>query len=234
MILWLRSLSFAAAFYLWSLVMVVVMIPMLIAPTRWILWAMGVWSRGTVWLLRILCAARTEFRGLENLPKGPVLIAGKHQCMFDTIGPFSIIPKASFVMKRELLKIPFYGWYSLKAGMISVDREAHSAALRSMMAQARLRASEGRQLVIFPQGSRLAPGEKGDYKPGVAALYRDLGLFCVPMATNSGVCWPAHGLLRRPGVIVYEFLEPIPPGLHRGAFMRMLEERIEAASDALL
>ena len=234
MTLWMRSIAFCGLFYLWSLLLVLLMIPLVLAPVSWILWAMTVWARGATWLLAFICKIRMEVRGRENIPPGPVLIAGKHQCMFDTIGPFVVLPRAAFVMKAELLSIPFYGWYSRKARMIAVDREAHSAALRSLVAQARRRAAEGRQIVIFPEGSRLPPGETGDYKPGVAGLYRDLGLPCVPMATNSGLCWPAHGFLRRPGVIVYEFLDPIAPGLHRGAFMRRLQEDVESASKALL
>ncbi len=137
-------------------------------------------------------------------------------------------------MKKELLAIPVYGWFCLKAGQIVVDREAQAKALRGLIVAAKEAVAEQRQVVIFPEGHRMAPGETGDYKPGVAALYRGLDLPCIPMATNSGVHWPAHGLLRRPGVIVYEFLEPIPPGLSRAAFMTELETRLETASTALL
>jgi 1-acyl-sn-glycerol-3-phosphate acyltransferase len=118
--------------------------------------------------------------------------------------------------------------------MIVVDREGGSGALRKLIADAREKIGHGRQVVIFPEGHRMAPGMTGDYKPGIAALYRDLGLPCTPMATNSGAHWPAHGILRRPGLIVYEFLPAIPPGLHRGEFMRTLKARLESASTALL
>jgi 1-acyl-sn-glycerol-3-phosphate acyltransferase len=154
--------------------------------------------------------------------------------MFDTVGPFSFLHDACFVLKKELLVIPFYGWYSIKGGMIAVDREGHASALKKLVKDARARLSEDRQVIIFPEGTRKDPGEAPDYKPGVAALYRDLGLPCTPLATNSGVHWPAHGFLRRPGTIVFHFLEPIPAGLKRGEFMRELEERIETASNALL
>jgi len=173
-------------------------------------------------------------RGNEHLPPGAALIGAKHQCMFDTMAPLAVFSDAAYVMKKELLSIPFYGWYARKVGMLVVDREAHAKALRTLIAQARTRIAKGRQVVIFPEGHRTAPGTRGDYKPGVAALYRDLGLPCIPMATNSGVHWPAHGLLRRPGVIVYQFLEPIQAGLRRGEFMRILEERLETASSLLL
>lgn len=229
-----RSLLYVALFYLWSTVLAIAFAPLLLGPRAWMIAAMRRWTRGAVLLLRIVCGARTEIRGLEHLPPGPVLIAAKHQGMFDTIGPWAVLAAPAYVMKRELLSIPFYGWYCRKAGMIAIDREARSTALRSLVAQARDRAREGRQVVIFPEGTRVAPGAIGAYKPGVAALYRELGLACAPLATNSGRHWPAHGFLRRPGVIVYQFLEPIPPGLHRAAFMRTLEERIETASAKLL
>jgi 1-acyl-sn-glycerol-3-phosphate acyltransferase len=138
------------------------------------------------------------------------------------------------VLKKELLVIPFYGWYSIKGGMIAVDREGHASALKKLVKDTRERLSEDRQVIIFPEGTRKDPGAQPDYKPGVAALYRDLDLPCTPVATNSGVHWPAHGFLRRPGTIVFQFLEPLPAGLKRGEFMRELQDRIETATNALL
>jgi 1-acyl-sn-glycerol-3-phosphate acyltransferase len=229
-----RSLLFVAIFYLWSILSVIVMTPLLLAPRRWMLAAMAIWGRVVIFLLRWICDVRVEFRGLEHLPRGRALVAAKHQCMFDTMAPLTRFPDASYVMKRELMKIPFYGWFSVKAGMIELNRSGGAKAMRGLIADARARLKEPRQLVIFPEGTRTPPGAKSDYQPGVAGLYRDLGLPCTPMATNSGAHWPAHGFLRRPGLIVYEFLEPIPTGLHRAAFMRELETRIETASSRLL
>ena len=229
-----RSLLFVALFYIWSLLCVAAMTPLLLAPRRWTLKAMCVWGDIVIVLLQAICDIRVEFRGREHLPKGKALVAAKHQCMFDTMGPLTVFPDACYVMKKELLRIPFYGWFCLKAGMVEIDRQGGSAALRKLIAAARTRLQDSRQLVIFPEGTRMPPGAKASYQPGVAGLYRDLGLPCTPMATNSGAHWPPHGFLRRPGLIVYEFLEPIPPGLHRGAFMRELESRLEAASARLL
>jgi 1-acyl-sn-glycerol-3-phosphate acyltransferase len=229
-----RSLAFAAVFYLWSIVSGLAMIPLLLAPRRWMIKAMGLWGVVVIAMLRLVCGVRVEFRGLQHLPTGPGLVAAKHQCMLDTMGPLTVFPDACYVMKRELLKIPFYGWFSLKTGMLVLDRQGGAGALRKLIAEAKARLAEPRQLVIFPEGHRMAPGTAGEYQPGVAGLYRELGLPCTPMATNSGVHWPAHGILRRPGLIVYEFLEPIPPGLKRGVFMRELESRIETASQRLL
>jgi 1-acyl-sn-glycerol-3-phosphate acyltransferase len=233
-ILFLRSLLFVALFYLWSVVCAIVMTPTLVAPRRWIMLVMRVWAQVFMAMLAPICGVTVEVRGREHLPAGAALVAGKHQCMLDALGALAIYPDATFVTKKELFAIPFFGWYCARAGMISVDRGGHSKALRDMLAQARDRMREARQLVIFPEGHRMPPGETGDYQPGVAALYRALGLPCTPVATNSGRHWPAHGIIRRPGVIVYQFLEPIPPGLHRAEFMRILEDRIETASKALL
>ena len=229
-----RSLLFVLTFYVWSTLCGLAMAPLLFAPRSWMLKSMAVWGTGVIALLRAICAIRVEFRGLEHLPAGKALVAAKHQCMFDTMGPLTVFPDACYVMKKELLRIPFYGWYCIKAGMVEIDRQGGSSALRKLIVDTRVRLRTARQLVIFPEGTRTPPGTRAVYQPGVAGLYRDLGLPCTPMATNSGAHWPPHGLLRRPGVIVYEFLEPIPPGLHRGAFMRELERRIEAASARLL
>ena len=234
MIIFIRSLIYTALFYVLSAVIAIAMLPLLWAPRGWMAAVVRLWARTTIVLVRAVCGVRVEFRGLEHLPRGAALIAAKHQCMFDTIAPMTLFADPAYVMRDSLLRIPFYGWYSVKQGMIPIDREGHAGALRAMLAQAKARARENRQVVIFPEGTRTAPGTTGEYKPGVAALYRVLGLPCTPMATNSGVHWPAHGFLRRPGLIVYEFLEPLPPGQERGEFMRQLETRLEAASTALL
>ena len=229
-----RSLVFAAVFYVWSVLWVIVMIPVALGPPRWTVAFVKIWARVFIAFMKPICGIRVEVRGREYIPTGAALVAAKHQCMFDALGTMAIYPDAFFVTKKELFAIPLFGWYARRAGMIPVDRAGHSKALRQMVADARERMVEARQLVIFPEGHRMPPGETGAYQPGVAALYRELGLPCTPVATNSGTHWPAHGFIRRPGTIVYEFLPPIPPGLHRSAFMRELEERIEPASRALI
>jgi 1-acyl-sn-glycerol-3-phosphate acyltransferase len=154
--------------------------------------------------------------------------------MLDVIAPFAVLPDNCFIMKKELMPLPFFGWFAWKTKMIAVDRSGHSKALKDMVRQARARLAEGRQIIIFPEGTRAPPGEPGKYKPGVAAIYRDLEASCALVATNSGVHWPAHGFRRYPGRVVFEFLSPAPAGLKRGAFMTLLESRIEPASTAML
>ncbi len=230
----LRSLLFAVIFYGWSVVMAIAITPLLLAPRRWMMEAMRLWARSAVALLSLVCGVRVEFRGREHLPAGASLVAAKHQGMFDTIAPFVLFPDAAYVMKRELMMIPFYGWFCARVGMIVVDRAAHARALRKLLGDAAGRVASGRPIVIFPEGHRTPPGTRPPYKPGVAALYRELAFPCVPMATNSGVHWPAHGFMRPPGRIVYEFLAPIAAGLPRREFMHILEERLETASRRLL
>lgn len=230
-----RSFLFAVVFYVWSVLYAIALVPVLAAPRSWMLAAMRFWSRSVNLLLRVICGIRVEIRGAGNIPTGDCLIAPKHQTMFDVFVQFGVLRGSLFVFKKELLIIPIFGWIALKIGSIVVDRQGQATALRDMVRRAREQFRLGdRQLVIFPEGTRKAPGAPPDYKPGVAGLYRELEVPVHPVATNAGVHWPAHGFLRRPGVIVYEFLEPIPPGLKRAEFMRLLQERIETASDRLL
>ena len=228
-----RSLLYVVLFYVWTVAFVLLFTPILFGPQSWSLWMFKIWSRGVTGLLRI-CGIRVEVRGRGHMPTGAALVAPKHQCMLDVFVQFAWLPSSVFVMKRELGWIPWFGWYAAKAGAIPIDRGGHANALRKMVRDAKARFAKGRQVVIFPEGTRGAPGVAGDYKPGIAALYRELNVPVCPVATNSGVHWPAHGFMRFPGTIVFEYLEPIPPGLKRAEFMRILEERIETASARLL
>lgn len=230
----LRSVIFAAAFYLWSAGMCVICTPILLLPRSATREAQRFWAKGVLLLLRVCCDVKVELRGREHLPTGRGLIAAKHLCMLDVFAQFAFLPDVCFVMRKELMRIPYFGWYAAKARMIVVDREGGARALKQLVRDGQERLAEDRQLLIFPEGHRGEPGLAGDYQPGVAALYRELKLSASLVATNSGVHWPAHGLLRRPGTIVFEYLPPLPPGLPRAEFMRLMQERIEAASNALL
>lgn len=230
----LRSLAFVVLFYVWSVFWVLLISPLVLGPRIWMVRSWRIWALGIMALLRVVCDIRVEVRGREHIPEGRALIAPKHQCMLDVFAQFAWLPDSCFVTKKELMWIPFFGWYAYKARMIVVDRAAQATALRKMVVDAKDRFAHERQLVIFPEGTRGEPGVPGDYKPGIAALYRELDIPVHPMATNAGVHWPAHGVLRHPGTIVYEYLEPIPAGLKRAEFMRVLQDRIETASTALL
>ena len=229
-----RSLGFMVAFYAWSAFCAIGSTPILFGPMSWSLKMFEGWSRGVLFLLRTICGVRVEVRGREHMPQGPALVAPKHQCMLDVFAQFSVLPSSSFVMKKELMWIPWFGWYAQKVGSIVVDREAGATALKKMVREAKALFAQDRQIVIFPEGHRQPIGAAPDYKPGIAALYREIDVPVHPVATNSGVHWPRHGFLRHPGTIVFEYLEPIPPGLKRAEFMRILQERIETASTKLL
>ncbi|MEP0709603.1 lysophospholipid acyltransferase family protein [Parvibaculum sp.] len=230
--LFLRSAAFNLTFYAMSVVMVIAASPAFLLPSGATFRAMEVWSRATLWLLRVVAGTTYEVRG--KLPEGGVLVASKHQSMWDTIVMTAILKRPAMVLKRELLWIPFYGWYAQKSRMIAIDRGAGSNAIRRLVAQGKAAIAGGRPIVIFPEGTRSAPGSKLEYKPGIAALYRQLGVECVPAAVNSGLFWARRGFARRPGTIVLEFLEPIPAGLDRKTFMSELETRIETATAKLV
>lgn len=230
----LGSLAYVAFSYGLLAVMALVCLPLLAGPRRWAFAAVRVWARASLLALRVLCAVRVEVRGREHLPAGAALVAAKHQSMLDTVAPLLVLDDPAYVLKRELMRLPFWGWYAAKTDMLPIDREGGSATLRALVHGARERMADGRQVLIFPEGTRRAPGAEPDYKPGVAGLYRELAAPCTPLATNSGLFWPAHGWLRRPGVAVFEFLPPIPAGLKRASFMAVLEERIEIASARLI
>ncbi|MFZ2871878.1 lysophospholipid acyltransferase family protein [Zavarzinia sp.] len=233
-LLWLRSAVFNLFFYVWTALMTVVLLPMLLVPRQLGIRAARVWIFGINLGLRLICGVRVEVRGRERIPEGPVLIAAKHQSAWDTIELLAICGMPSVVLKRELTWIPLYGQYVTAMGGIPIDRSAGAKALKDMVRQAKQTVATGRSVLIFPQGTRVAPGQKIPYQPGVAALYSQLGLPCVPVALNSGLFWPRRKFLRPPGTITVEFLTPIPPGLRREPFMTTLEARVEAASDALV
>jgi 1-acyl-sn-glycerol-3-phosphate acyltransferase len=230
MTLWLRSALFLLWFILVTTILSLIFLPVLVLPRTATVWLARIWSRTTFWGLKIFAGIDFEIRGRP--PKGAVLVAAKHMSMWDTLALYLALEAPAIVLKRELLRIPFYGWFLWKSTAIAIDRAAGARALRKMASAAKSVLAESRPILIFPEGTRKKPGAVPDYKPGVAGLYGMLGVACVPVALNSGLYWT--GFLKRPGTIVLEFLEPIGPGLKRDAFMTLLEQRIEAATTALL
>lgn len=229
----LRALLFNVFFITWTAVLTVLYLAFLPFPWRFLSSAVAWWAGTVLFVLRHLVGLDYVVRGRENLPAGPAIVAAKHQSAWDTVVISVLMDHPAVVLKRELFWIPVWGWLARRCGMIAVDRAAGASALKRMMAAARARAADGRKIVIFPQGTRTAPGTHRAYLPGVAALYGQLGLPVVPMALNSGVFWGRRAFLKRPGVITVEFLPPIAPGLKRAEFMAELERRIETASDRL-
>ncbi len=230
----LRSLLYNALFLLWSVVMHVISIPLLFGPGKGIYLMGGIWARGCVLLLRAVVGLGYRIEGLENLPDGPVVIASKHQSIWETLAFCQIFQRPIFILKQELLRIPFYGWYLKRMGMIAIDREGGASALRRMLAEARETLDAGKHIIIFPEGTRTQPGQRRAYHPGVAALYKQLGVPVLPVALNSGLFWPAKSFRQKPGQITVKLLPQVPPGLDRRAFIDRLERAIEDASLSLL
>lgn len=180
-----------------------------------------------------LVGLRSEIRG--EIPEDEVVIAAKHQSFFDIILIVSVVPRPKFIMKKELLWAPIVGWYARRLGCIPVDRGKGGEAMRKMVAEVKAaREERPGQLIIYPQGTRVAAGATKPYKVGVGVLYAQLKQDCVPAATNVGVFWPRHGLLRKPGLAVVEFLPRIPAGQRVEAFMVEIEQAVEGASDRLM
>lgn len=230
----LRSLAFAVAFYVATALFLLLGSWLLLAPRSWAMQGLKLHGLFSLWLLRLLCGTRIEVRGKEKLPQGAVLVVAKHQSAWDTFALIPIFRDPAIVLKDELKWIPFYGWFCVKFEHILVRRDRASAALKQLVGDARIKAAQGRQILIFPEGTRRPPGAAPDYKPGYVALYEGLGLPCVPLALNSGLYWPRRSVLRFPGVIVVELLDPIPAGLARADFRRRLEAGIEEASARLI
>ncbi len=191
------------------------------------------WARGVSLLLRIVCGLEARILGREKVPAGPVIFALKHQSAWETIAFLHVAPPFAGVLKRELLRLPVYGWYLRRLGMMPVDRTAGGAALKAMVREARAAIAAGRCIMIMPEGTRMPPGRSGRYQPGVAALYGMLGLTVVPVALNAGLFWGRRSFAIRPGTLTLEFLDAIAPGLEREAFMALLRDRIEIASQRL-
>jgi 1-acyl-sn-glycerol-3-phosphate acyltransferase len=229
----LRSVLFNILYAVWTGGMHILCMPLLLGPRRWSRIAGGVWIRADLWLLRNLIGLCHQVTGAENLPDGPAIFASKHQSAWETLFFSIYLNYPAFVLKRELLSIPLFGWYLRKVGMIAVDRSAGASALRNMARQSSEAFAEGRSILIFPEGTRVAPGQSRPYHPGVAALYTQLKVPVVPVALNSGLFWGRRAFVKRPGTVTVQFLPPIPPGLDRKAFMRELETRIETAATAL-
>jgi 1-acyl-sn-glycerol-3-phosphate acyltransferase len=229
-----RSIIFNILFYLNLVVLLFVALITLVLPRRAVLKMAELWGRVSVWLLRVVCGTRVELRGLENLPEGGFIVAAKHQSTWETFALLRLFDDFTFIVKRELMWIPIFGWCMWKAGMIPVDRGAGSQALIEMTARAKKEIRGGRQLIIFPEGTRRPAGAAPRYKFGVAHLYAEVGAPCVPVALNSGLFWPRRALLRLPGTIIVEFLPAIEPGLDKDVFLQRLQSDIETATARLL
>jgi len=229
----LRSVIFVIWLYGSMAVIGIAMLPWVALDDKYVWVALRAWTRAILFGLGAIVGASVKIEGLENVPPGAALIASKHQAMIDTVVPSLIFKQPVFIFKRELANTPILGLY-LNRNQIPVDRGGHAAALKSIVRGAREAIAKNRQVLIFPEGTRQELGAAADYKPGIAAMYKDLGVPVTPIALSTGLIWKPKGIMRMPGQAVIKILPPIPPGLSRDAFMKELEERIESESQALL
>jgi len=229
-----RSILFNILFYLNLFIYLIAAIPTFFLPYRALVAAAKAWGRTNLWLLRVVCGIDVAWTGLEKIPPGPLIVAAKHQSTWETFGLLTLFGDPTFIVKRELMWIPWFGWYLWKARMIPVDRGAGTQALMLMTERARLELERDRQLVIFPEGTRRAVGAEPAYKFGVAHLYAETGVPCLPVALNSGLVWPRRKFLRYAGTVRVEILDPIAPGLDRAVFFKRLKDEIEGATARLV
>ncbi|OYX86030.1 MAG: hypothetical protein B7X99_06345 [Rhizobiales bacterium 17-65-6] len=228
-----RHFLFQIAFYAVTIVFGILLLPFLVMPRR-ILWkGVCTWLRACLFVLHHVGGVKEEIRGRESIPKGPLLVAAKHQSAWETLSLLLLFEDPTFILKRELTWIPIFGWYLWRAGMIPVNRGAGALALKEMTARAVEESRKGRQILIFPEGTRRSAGAPPEYKFGVAHLYGSLGVPCLPIALNAGIFWPRRKPLRQ-GTIRAEILPLIPAKLPRGVFAARLEREIEAATNRLL
>jgi 1-acyl-sn-glycerol-3-phosphate acyltransferase len=231
--LWLRSATFNVLFFAWSALVLGISLPLGLVPRGAMRWSAQRLTMGTLFMLRHIIGLTYEVRGDLSLLRQPVIVACKHQSAWDTFIFYLLARDPAYVMKKELMLIPVYGWLARKQRMIPIDRKAGAGALRGLLRAAETALAERRQIIIFPQGTRVAPGASAPYQSGVAALYGRLGCPVVPVALNSGCFWPRRSFIKYPGRIVLELLPPIAPGLPKAKFMAELERRIETATARL-
>lgn len=230
---WIRSFIFVIWLYGSMAVVGLTHWPFVLMDDRHVWTALRNWGRATLWGLRWIVGARVSFEGLEHVPQEGALIAMKHQSTLDTIVPALFIPRPVYVYKAELGNTPVMGAY-LKKNQLGVDRGGHAKALKSLVRGARVAVTNARQVLIFPEGTRQELDAPPDYKPGIAAMYKDLNIPVTPVALNTGLIWKPKGILRKPGHVTFKVLPPIPAGLSREDFMRELERILETESQALL
>ena len=231
--IWLRSASFAVLALSWTIALSLLYLPLLLAPRRVMQRAAALWSRGLLKLLGVCCGLRWRVIGRENLPEGAVVIASKHQSAWDTLIFHVLVEDPVFVLNRELLRIPFVGWYMRKAGSIAVDRAAGFRAIKGILPKVQRALADGGQVIVFPEGTRTGPGQRQPYHPGIAAIYAHAKAPVVPVALNSGTFWSRRRFVKFPGLITLRILPAMPRGMPRSAFMEELEWRIEVATERL-
>ncbi len=231
----LRSMIYNCLFFVVTAALLVFWVPVFFfLPQRDGWKVVKTWGYLILWLHRNITGCEAQFRGLENLPDGGFLVAAKHQSTWETVAILLFMDDPAYILKRELMFLPLFGWYAAKMRMIPVHRGKKGVALTAMTAAAQKEMRNPRQIIIFPEGTRTAPGAEPRYKIGIARLYEKISCPVVPVALNSGLLWPRNSFYRHPGTITMEFLPPIMPGLDNAEFAKKLQVDIETATDRLL
>ena len=232
--IFIRSLLFHIAFYTNLVVLMLVGLPRLLGGRVPAMNHARLWGASSIWLLEKICNIRVEFRGQAHIPQGACIIASKHQSVFETFALLLFCTDFTYAVKKELRKIPLFGWYIAATQQIAVDRQKGGAIMPQLIRSAGAAFEQGRQLLIFPEGTRRPAGAPAAYKYGVAQIYAGSHVTCVPVALNAGLFWPRRSFLLHPGTLIVEFLEPIAPGMERRTFFETLQDRIETASNRLM
>lgn len=232
----LRSVLFNIAFYLANAIQMIFWTPIFFFLPRQFAWHIPrLWAKSLLWVQHVCIGSRYEFRGLENIPKDrPFIVAAKHQSNWETYTGLLFLDDPSYILKRELMFVPLFGWYMAKMKVVAINRKRGSQALADMTAKAHVQYREGRKIIIYPEGTRTAAGAEPHYKYGITHLYHELDANILPVAVNSGLFWPRKSFLLYPGTIVMEFLPVIEPGLSKKEFAAELENRIETATANLI
>lgn len=232
----IRAVFLMIALYVNLIAWMMVGLIVLVLPRSFVTGLARAWSRYFLWLCRIVGGIHVEFRGLDNIPNGPLLIAAKHQSIWETFALLSLFEDPCFILKRELAFIPLFGWFLAKMRNVPIDRKGGARTLLKLVkaAHREIDSGEGRQILLFPEGTRRAPGAPPNYRFGIAQIYSGLNVPCLPVALNSGVYWPRRSLKLRQGTIIVDIMPVIEPGMDRQAFFVLMQEKIEEASDRLL
>ena len=223
----IRSILFYAFLCVWTIFMGIICLPYLFFSNSYLRKPINVWILGIFKLLKICCNITYEIRGKENIPNYAVLVASKHQSAFETFALFLYLDKSIFIHKKQLFFIPIFGQYLKKVNMISIDRSEGTLAMRKILKEAKSKISEGYSIIIFPEGTRKKPDENPDYKTGFIGIYNEVKSEILPVAVNSGYCWPKHTFIKRPGHIIIQILKTIPAGLKRSDVLNRVQLVIE-------
>ena len=230
----IRSIIFYLLLYMWTFFLGIICLPALLLPISYVRKLANLWIVGILKLLKLSCNITYEIKGEENISKKAVIVASKHQSAFETLLLFKLINNAVFIHKRELFFIPIFGLYLKKSNMISINRAEGAQAMRKMLTEVKQRILSGYSIIIFPEGTRKKTSEPPDYKSGIAGIYRESEAEVLPVAVNSGHCWPKHTFIKKQGKIIIKFLKPIPTKLDKSDFLKKIESTIEEETNKII